>query len=184
MSAPVTLTKYSIAAAHRITGKSRTTIAKHVAAGKLSCVEDASGAKLIDASELIRVYGDACDFSREEGASQPAAAGSGGTGQGEQVPVTSLAAQLEKEIAERERERAHFRQQIDHLQDALKLAQEGQNKAMLLLEHRGSGGGEWREALAALEERLKTEQETAKAQAKREALAELKNQPWWKLLSA
>ncbi len=183
------MTKYSISAANRITGKSRTTISKHLASGKLSCSEDEQGNKLIDASELIRVYGAACDFSREEGAGQPAAAK--GSEQGGQLPLSSVAAQLEKEIAERERERAHFRQQIDHLQDALKLAQEGQNKAMLLLEHRTTGGGEWQAAIKQLEERIsKREEEVAlgKSQAvesaKQAARAELLSQPWWRMITS
>ena len=49
----MTTTKYSISAAHRITGKSRTTITKHLASGKLSCEEDAQGNKLIDAFQEL-----------------------------------------------------------------------------------------------------------------------------------
>ena len=67
MNAHAQKTKYTITAAHRITGKSRTTLQKHLKKGKLSCEETDDGIKLIDASELIRVYGDACDFTREEG---------------------------------------------------------------------------------------------------------------------
>lgn len=55
-------TKYTISAASRLTGKSRPTISKHIRQGRLSCEDDGQGAKLIDAVELIRVYGDACNF--------------------------------------------------------------------------------------------------------------------------
>lgn len=184
------MTKYSISAANRITGKSRTTISKHLASGKLSCSEDEQGNKLIDASELMRVYGAACDFSREEGAGQSAATAVKGSEQGGQLPLSSLAAQLEKEIAERERERAHYRQQIDHLQDALKLAQEGQNKAMLLLEHRTTGGGEWQAAIKQLEEKWGLEVSTTEArlaevaaQSRQAAYAEIRSRPWWHVFS-
>lgn len=184
---PMTNTKYSISAANRITGKSRTTITKHIRSGKLSCEEDGQGNKLIDASELIRVYGDECDFSREEGSSteSPAATPSG---QGVQTEVNTLQAQLAKEVAERERERAHFRQQVEQLQEALKLAQEGHNKAMLLLENRTGGRGEWEATLKSLEERLANQEKnvetrlleaTEKAQEK--AHRKLLNQPWWKI---
>ena len=184
---PPMTTKYSISAANRITGKSRTTITKHMRAGKLSFEEDGQGNKLIDASELIRVYGDECDFSREEGSISETRAATP-TGQGVQAEVNTLQTQLAKEVAERDRERAHFRQQVEQLQDALKLAQEGHNKAMLLLENRSGGRGEWEGPLKALEERIanqdavaKTHGDEAFANAKGKARRVFLNQPWWKV---
>ncbi len=181
------MTKYSISAANRITGKSRTTIAKHLASGRISATDDGQGNKLIDASELIRVYGDACDFSREEGSAIRNAGQA--SEQGGQPALTNLAAQLEKEVAERERERSHYRQQIEHLQEALKLSQEVQSKAMLLLEHRTTGGGEWQMAIKQLEERIANreqvataEQAKAVADAKQAARAEILAQPWWRVV--
>lgn len=181
------MTKYSISDAHRITHKSRTTITKHIAAGKLSCEEDEQGNKLIDASELMRVYSDECDFSRARGDGE-ALAEIAGVVQGVQPGLSTLKAQLDKEVAEREREREQLQRQIDNLQDALKLAQEGQNKAMLLLEHRTSGGGDWQQAIKALEAKIAnqeegTKQEIAKVvlQAKQVARRELLSKPWWKV---
>lgn len=175
-------TKYSISAANRITGKSRTTITKHMRAGKLSYEEDGHGNKLIDASELIRVYGDECDFSREEGSSTDSSAATP-TGQGVQAEVNTLQAQLAKEVAERERERAHFRQQVEQLQEALKLAQEGHNKAMLLLENRSGGKADWEATLKALEERIAKQELTAKevkaAQSTKRSRGDLKDKYWW-----
>ena len=47
----------------RITGKSRTTIQAHIKDGKLSYELDKDGNKIIQASELIRVYDEkGCDF--------------------------------------------------------------------------------------------------------------------------
>ena len=115
-------TKYSISAASRITGKSRTTISKHLKQGKLSCEEGTDGAKLIDASELIRAYGDACDFGREEGreaSSHKAHRDAPPTGQGGQAELHTLQTRLDKEVEERQREREQFRQQIEHLQGSL-----------------------------------------------------------------
>ncbi len=169
-------TKYSISAAQRITGKSRTTIAKHIKQGKLSCESDATGKKLIDASELLRVYGDDCSFDREEGtpnspksqvASKPQK-----TDQGVQQDLNSLRDQLDKEVAERKRERDHFSLQIDHLQDVLQLAQEGHNKAMLLLENGSSGVGDWEKSIKALEKRLANQEEQSRVE--REAVKETK----------
>ena len=102
--------------------------------------------------------------------------------------MSSLKAQLEKEIAERERERAHTRQQIEHLQETLTLAQEAQNKAMLLLEHRTIGGGDWEKAFKALETRIAKQETTAarmaelKMAAKREAIEEIKSKAWWQVV--
>jgi hypothetical protein len=175
----VTTTQYSIAAAHRITGKSRTTIAKHLRAGKLSCVEDPSGAKLIDASELMRVYGDDCDFSGEETHS-----GSGGPALAEEGADASLRTQLHTVqhtlntlLEERTRERQQLQSQIEHLQKSLQLAQEGHNRATLLLENR-SGGGEWREAIQSLERRFEKDRDTAEENARKK----LMDQPWWRLV--
>ena len=183
------MTQYSISAANRITGKSRTTITKHLRTGKLSFTEDGEGNKLIDASELMRVYGDDCDFSREEGAAANNNNSASKTEQGVQPNLSSLKLLLDKEIAERERERGQLQQQIDHLQDALKLAQEGQNKAMLLLEDRSSGGGEWQAAIKKLEERIADQEEGAKKQlaaitekARREARENIKNKYWWQVV--
>lgn len=181
------MTKYSISAAHRITGKSRTTITKHLSSGKLSCTEDDEGNKLIDASELMRVYGADCDFSREEEASAISSPASN-TEQGVQPSLSSLQALLEKEVSERERERGQLQRQIDNLQDALKLAQEGQNKAMLLLQDKTSGGGEWQQALKALEAKIANQEEGTKKelakvaeQAAQAARLELLSKPWWKV---
>ncbi|QDV79086.1 hypothetical protein [Botrimarina mediterranea] len=186
-------TKYSIAAAHRITGKSRTTIAKHLRQGKLSYELDPSGAKLIDGAELARVYGDECDFSAEEGAETPAAGRPAKSDQGVQrvqPEVNTLRDRLESEVAERQRERAHYREQIEHLQDALKRAQEGQNKAMLLLESR-SGRGEIDATLRELEERIERQQQETRREiadavkmARSEGVRRAKDLPWWRLLGA
>lgn len=175
----MTTTKYSIAAAHRITGKSRTTIAKHLRTGKLSCEEDSSGAKLIDASELIRMYGDDCNFDRAE-----PHGGSGGLASKEEGSDHSLHTQLHTVqntlntlLEERRREREQLQSQIEHLQESLRLAQEGHNRATLLLESR-VGGGEWREAVQSLERRY----EKVLAEAEATALRKIKDRPWWRLV--
>jgi hypothetical protein len=179
---PKQATKYSITAAHRITGKSRTTIQKHIKQGKLSTTEGLDGAKLLDASELIRVYGADCDFSREEGAPppeqfRPAAHDWAPT------ELNALREKLDTLNEERRREREQLQSQIEHLQEALKLAQEGHNRATLLLENR-SGGGEWREAFVKLKRQVEKNQiqaaETAKVEARERMLR--KSKPWWRVV--
>lgn len=183
----MTKTRYSISAASRLTGKSRNTIAKHLKEGKLSCLDDGSGAKLIDASELARVYDiQVADLEREEGtATKP-------TSTTKPTPSNpDLEAKLAKEIEERERERRQFEQQIEHLQESLQLAQEGHNRATLLLES-SQGAGGWQEAITALEQKVanqeseaRQERERLKEKAKQQIerykaeLAEERGKPFW-----
>lgn len=53
------MTSVSISEAARLTGKTRDTLHRHIKTGKLSALSDSNrqGARLIDVSELIRVYG-------------------------------------------------------------------------------------------------------------------------------
>ncbi|WP_299822896.1 hypothetical protein [uncultured Jannaschia sp.] len=48
---------HSISEAHRLTGKARTTIRRDLAAGLLSTTTRPNGARVIETSELTRVYG-------------------------------------------------------------------------------------------------------------------------------
>lgn len=156
--AQMTNTKYSISAASRMTSKSRTTIKKHLAEGKLSYGLDANGAKVIDVAELMRVYGN--DLKLEEGSdvpqkpgTSPAESGSGSR------DVKLLQEQLDREIRERVREREQYREQVAHLQQTLALAQEGHNRATLLLEKQPRASGEWEQGLKALEEKLSAQEQ-------------------------
>lgn len=51
------MAKHSISEASRITGKSRSTIHRHIKIGKISKEIASDGAPVIDTSELQRVYG-------------------------------------------------------------------------------------------------------------------------------
>lgn len=158
----VTNTKYTISAANRITGKSRTTIAKHIRSGRLSVTQDDQGNKFIDAAELMRVYGDNCHFDRKEVShEQTSSVQLSGTGHHE---IQQLRTQLEREITERERERQQYREQVEHLQETLKRAQEGQNIATRLLENQTQGKGDWEQAIRALEKRLANQEKNTKAE--------------------
>lgn len=137
----MTSTRYSISAASRITGKSRATIARHIKASKLSFELDNDGNKLIDASELMRVYGDDCDFRQEEKRGQTS----------ESVRVESKPATNDVAIdAVREQLIEQYKAQIDHLQQALDKAQDGQNRVTLLLEQKSSERNDWQESIQAM----------------------------------
>ncbi len=59
--------KYSISKAAKIAGITRKTLYKHIEKKPISVEKDDNGRPIIDASELIRVYGDKCKFDTEEG---------------------------------------------------------------------------------------------------------------------
>lgn len=187
-------TQFTISEINRITGKSRTTITKHIKEGKLSATQSGDQ-KLVDAAELIRVYGDGCDFEKSS------------TDQSKtpvQAKVLStvgetphLQHELEKEQQERERERRQFLDQIENLQESLKTAQEGHNRATLLLENHSSGGGAFQEALDGLSKRIDQQELTMQEEAeltqrlkkqnralKRAVIAEREKSLWEKLFGS
>ena len=188
----MTTTKYSMSVASRLIGKSRNTLARDMREGKLSWEEGPDGSKQIDASELMRVYGDAFKLHRlGEGAKKPPVAKNSDSAStsSNHSELNALREQLQALSEERERERSQLRQQIDYLQDALKVSQETQTKTMLLLEHRTSGGGEWQAAIKQLEERIAKQEEGAKRQlaeitekARKEAQENIKSKYWWQVV--
>ncbi|WP_299011864.1 hypothetical protein [uncultured Shewanella sp.] len=52
------MAKVNLSQASKLVGKNRTTIWRHIKAGKLSCEKDRGGNPVIDTSELLRVYGE------------------------------------------------------------------------------------------------------------------------------
>lgn len=63
--------KYSISEAARIVGITRKTFYKHIDKKGISMEQDDNGNPLVDASELIRIYGDRCTFDTEEQQPRP-----------------------------------------------------------------------------------------------------------------
>jgi len=185
--------QFSISEIYRITGKSRTTITKHIKEGKLSATQSGDQ-KLVDASELVRVYGDECDFEK---ASPTAAKRTESAKPTLTIEGNLLTETLERERSERERERRQFVDQIENLQDSLKTAQEGHNRATLLLENHSAGGGALKEALDALAKRVDQQELTLKEEKelttrlrkqnqllKRVVIAERQKSIWEKLFGA
>lgn len=181
----MTTGKYTISAANRITGRSRTTIGKHLKSGKLSAEVRPDGSKLIDASELMRVYGDDCDFSVERaGDAEPkstAAVNTLNTASDDRVVSTE---QLATERAERDRERRQLEDQIEHLRDALAKAQDSQEASLRLLQNQSSPEPAIQQELNTLREELTRQNRTAQEQLQKqnEKLRTLQNQSFWKRL--
>ena len=130
--------------------------------GKLSCTIDGNKTKWIDAAELHRVYGDAFDPNREEGAhgknGRAVIANTVGSG------AAQIQTLLDREITERNRERTQYLAQIENLKDSLATAQEGHNRATLLLESQSRRGGDWEYAIDTLKEQVAKEQKDARGE--------------------
>ena len=56
------MTKYTLTQASNIVGKGRTTLNRHIKEGRLTVEKNDQGHKVLDASELLRVYGSSLDF--------------------------------------------------------------------------------------------------------------------------
>lgn len=156
----MTKTQFTISEASRITGKSRTTLRTYLRKSKLSAVNGHGDQRLIDGSELCRVFGNDLDFSLAD----PAAKRSTATGssklatsdQSVQSQLEHVQQQLDREIEDRRRERQQLEHQVDELHNVLKRTQEGHTKAMQLLEDRSSR--DWEKPLRALQSQVANQQ--------------------------
>ncbi len=130
--------KYTISQAARITGITRKTLYNHIDKKPISTHKDDGGNTLIEASELIRVYGDKCKFDRVNGKDENV------TPKQDSTPISNdLKHELEISKLENNflKERIEqYKDEIENLKDALKRAQEGHNRATMLLEDKSGAG--------------------------------------------
>lgn len=122
------MAKISISEAARLTGKSRTTLHRLIKTGELSTCHGARNARMVDVSELIRVFG-----PLEHRPSERVA------GQVSEHSGTSVSAQGEQIIAQ-------LRQEVEHLKTLVSAKDshiDSLRQAMLLLEHRHTGDSPW-----------------------------------------
>lgn len=117
----VKMAKVSISEASRLTGKSRTTLYRSISTGQLSTCTGEKNAKLVDTSELLRVFGafDGCS--------------------GEQVPEQVTEHHVTGAEQQNEQVVNALKQEVEHLR-ALVSAQSSHidslKQAMQLLEHK------------------------------------------------
>lgn len=151
-------TKYNISQCARIIGKSRATVERHIKSKPISFELDENGYKLIDASELQRVYGDKCNFLQEG-----KRAGDTDTKRSEskERQADSLGPLQERLIQKYAEENAH-------LKELLEKALDNQSGITRLIEDRSETQQKWQELLE--ETRAKIAQETS------EKLLELEEQ--------
>lgn len=122
------MAKVSISEAARLTGKSRTTLHKLIKTGELSTCHGARNARMVDVSELLRVFGSLNKPSPEQESLQV-------SGQSD----TGVPAQNEQIIMQ-------LRQEVEHLKTLVSAKDshiDSLRQAMLLIEHKHTGDSPW-----------------------------------------
>lgn len=122
------MAKISISEAARLTGKSRTTLHRLIKTGELSTCHGARNARMVDVSELIRVFGPLEYRPSEQVAAQVS-----------EHCGTGVSAQSEQVIAQ-------LRQEVEHLKTLVSAKDshiDSLRQAMLLIEHRHTGDSPW-----------------------------------------
>lgn len=122
------MAKVSISEAARLTGKSRTTLHRLIKTGKLSTCYGDRNARMVDVSELMRVFGTIEQRPTEQV-----------SGHVNEQSGTDVSAQSVQAIAQ-------LRQEVEHLKTLVSAKDshiESLRQAMLLLEHRHIGDSPW-----------------------------------------
>lgn len=101
LDTPQNMTKISVSEAARLYGKDRKTLYRHINKGRLSAGPVEDGVRLIDMSELIRVYGE-----------PPASNATGATPPSEDVATPSSQALMDEILA--------LRKEVQGLRDEIK----------------------------------------------------------------
>lgn len=122
------MAKISISEAARLTGKSRTTLHRLIKAGELSTCHGARNARLVDVSELMRVFGPLEHRPSEQVTAQVSEHSDTGIFQQNEQVITQL------------------RQEVEHLKTLVSAKDshiDSLKQAMLLIEHRHTGDSPW-----------------------------------------
>ena len=122
------MAKVSISEAARLTGKSRTTLHRLIKTGELSTCHGERNARMVDISELLRVFGSLNKPSPEQESLQV-------SGQSD----TGVPAQNEQIIMQ-------LRQEVEHLKTLVSAKDshiDSLRQAMLLIEHKQTGDSPW-----------------------------------------
>ncbi|HFK9551282.1 TPA: helix-turn-helix domain-containing protein [Enterobacter hormaechei] len=122
------MAKVSISEAARLTGKSRTTLHKLIKKGDLSTCHGERNTRMVDTSELLRVFGAFVQSSSEQRDAQLSA-----------QPGTAVNTDSEQVISQLQLEIAHLKELVsakDSHIDSLK-------QAMLMIEHTHSENTPW-----------------------------------------
>lgn len=187
------MSKISITQAAQLTGKHRDTINNATNSGKLSFELNAEGNKVVDVSELQRVYPIVKTVEELEAETHSATPDTNSSDNAIKEELIRIRETLkhrnevnETLSRERDRERAQLVEEIETLRAALKHAQDQQTKAMLLVTDQREGGGD---RLAAIEARLEQQMEhfdsvldQTREEVRRNTLQEVDNRSAWEKL--
>ena len=166
--------KYSISESARIVGVTRKTFYKHIDKKPISVEKDENDNPVVDASELIRVYGDKCRFDRDKETTTSVEEKQISTvTRGQGSPDLAIV-QKELEML-RERmisEKDVYEEQIDYLREKLNEATSETRKLTALITDQSDkskeGGSDWEKSFKALEERLANQEDAYKKRQERE----------------
>jgi len=151
--------KYSISEAARIAGVTRKTLYKHIDKKPISTEQDENGRLVIDASELMRVYGDQCRFNHENDNKESVSSTQVSTDVSTQDSIEIAVARKELEMLKTQMatERDSFEEQIDYLRKKLDEATSESRKLTALITDQSSKNdtdNSWQKSLKALEDRI------------------------------
>ena len=167
--------KYTVIEAAKIAGISRQTIYRHIEKKPISTEKDDEGNLFIEASELLRVYGDKLNFDVTNNKSNsnknnPVLQAVTTNDSSSDIKVTeeklnSANKQIEMLESQIRREREILEEQVETLRTVLEKSQETQSKTVALLENKTSKNEqniEWNKTLNALEKRIANQEKTKK----------------------
>lgn len=146
-----------------MTGKGRATIRRHLKDGTLSCETDKDGNRVIDASELMRVYKDDCDFDREEGVGQRNRTKR--IEKPEPTDIKDLKTQYEARIEQFVATIERLEKELDQAHERDRESQESYKQSLRLLEDHSAktaSSEDWKAAIAVMETKLANHQEETK----------------------
>lgn len=173
-------TTFNISEVARLTGKARSTINNHLRKGKLSCIYDSDDNKLIEASEIIRAYGDHLELDGD-GKLKSKTKRREKQVSGESQNSEQYHKLLKVEQDERARERNQLETTIEHLRQDLEKSQEREIKATRLLEHQSKDTTDrFAAQMADIKRHIAKQDERAKLY--RSKLAEERNKTFWQRL--
>jgi hypothetical protein len=178
----------SITKASQMVGITRATFYRHIDKKGITIEKNEDNNPCVDVSELVRVYGHRVK-PLENDTDKIKQVEQDNTSEAIDGKLTLLKEKLkhleELRVLDKEsslNQKKQFEEQIENLQDSLKLAQEGHNKATFLLEHKQSGTGDWEKALKAMEARISNQEKAEKERAEREQKILRQNQALKKAL--
>lgn len=180
-------TEFNMTDAAILAGVSRRTFYNHIESKPITTKRNQNDEKVVDLSELKRVYGDETILTNLHKMHEDESVQTRESAQGEGVhsvqnnqntDIKLMQARIEALESEKNliqeqarREREQVQDERDFLRKRLEEAQEGQKRITLLLEdhsHKQNGGDAWEKSIRALEQRIANQEKAAKEREEKE----------------